>query len=73
MNNQSFYATRLSLILDCYDIKRCLNSLQKKIKVLNSEVPAEAKLHVYLTGKLTKLTPYMDKVLEDVREIHPTP
>lgn len=71
MKKDSFYAKRLQVILNLYDLERSTNNLLKVVNEIDNSFESHKALQDYIyQSKIMRFKLYIEKMLTEIREIH---
>lgn len=71
MKKDSFYAKRLQVILNLYELERSTNNLLKVVNEIDNSFYSHKALQEYIyQSKIMRFKPYIEKMLTDIRKIH---
>jgi len=71
MNQNSFIANRVKIIVACYLIQSNINTIQKALHSIPESDAANNLKKYLLDSKVFRFKPYLEKVIADIREIKP--
>ena len=70
-NKPLFYKERLKIILSLYEISKATKDIIKLTHELKQYEEFDGLLDYVNSSKITRFNPYCEKMLSEIREIHP--